>query len=127
MPPVKCEQCGREFGSEHGLKIHAGREHAGKAKAAPKPKKAAAGVTCTICGRPFKLPMHLARHMAAAHKAAKKRAPRRVVRSPMPVKPAMLAGGLDVSALSIDELLSIKAAVDGKIGELVQKLRKIKI
>jgi hypothetical protein len=67
MPPVKCEQCGKESGGEHGPKIHGGREHAGKAKAKRGRGKAGAGGACTICGRSFTVAMHLARQVAAAH------------------------------------------------------------
>ena len=67
MPPVRCERRGKESGTEHGLKIHVGREHGDAAEAKRGRRKAPAGVACTICGRSLKAAIHLARHMAASH------------------------------------------------------------
>ena len=58
MPPVKCEQCGKEFGGEHALQIHVGRQHSGKAEA-KRDRKRTAGVTCDVCGRTFLMPGRL--------------------------------------------------------------------
>ena len=123
MPPVKCEQCGKQFGNEQGLKIHVGRQHGSKAKAKHGRKKVAAGVTCDLCDRTFRLPLHLGRHMSAAHGTGGKKTARRLRgrgRARMPAS-------LDVSALTVDQLLSLKAAVDGRLAEIVEKMRKAKI
>jgi len=38
-----------------------------------------------------------------------------------------MPASLDVSALTVDQLLSLKAAVDGRLAEIVEKMRKAKI
>lgn len=85
MPTMKCEQCGKQFGSEHGLNIHVGRRHGGKAKAKHGRKK-----------------------------AARRLGGRRPV-------------GLAVLDLTIDQLLSLKGAVDCRLAEIGQKIRQAKV
>ena len=85
MPTMKCEHCGKQFGSEQGLKIHVGRRHGSKAKAKPGRKKTA--------------------HRLGGRGPA----------------------GLNVSALTIDKLLSLRGAVDGRLAEIVQKIRQAKV
>jgi hypothetical protein len=34
---------------------------------------------------------------------------------------------LDVSGLTVDQLLSLKSAVDGRLAEIVEKMRKAKL
>lgn len=85
MPTMKCEQCGKQFGSEHGLNIHVGRRHGRKAKA----KHGRKNTARRLGGR----------------------------------RPA----GLDVSGLTIDQLLSLKGAVDGRLAEIGQMIRQAKV
>ena len=132
MAPVKCEKCGKEFGSEHGLKIHVGREHGSKPKAKRGRKKAApaGGTTCKICGRSFKLPLHLGRHMAASHgKAGKAKRARRVVaaRAPRAVRAPRGGLGVDVGSLTIDQLIGLKTAVDARLSEIVRRMRQARV
>ena len=81
MPTMKCEQCGKQFGSKQGINIHVGRRHGSKAKAKPGRKKAAR----QLGGR----------------------------------GPA----GLDISALTIDQLLSLKSTVDGRLAEMLRQAK----
>jgi uncharacterized C2H2 Zn-finger protein len=126
MPPMKCEQCGKEFKSEQGLKIHVGRQHGNKPKVKRGRRKTTptGGVTCDVCGRTFRLPLHLGRHVSVAHgTGGKKKTARRLRRRGRRRMPA----GLDVSGLTVDQLLSLKSAVDGRLAQIVQKLRKAKV
>ena len=123
MPTMKCEHCGKQFGSEHGLNIHVGRQHGSKAKAKHGRKKAVARVTCDVCGRMFRLPLHLGRHMSAAHGTGGKKTARRAGGRGRTRMPA----GLHVSGLTIDQLLSLKSAVDGRLAEIGQKIRQAKV
>lgn len=90
MSPVTCEQCGKRFGSEHGLKIHVGRRHSDKAKAKAGPK----------------------------NRSARRLRGRGQTR---------LVAGLDIAGLTIDQLLSLKSAVGGRLAEIVAMLRKAKV
>jgi hypothetical protein len=126
MTPVKCEQCDREFKNDLALKIHVGRLHSSKPKAKRGRKKAApaGGITCKICGRSFKLPLHLGRHVSVAHRTGgKRKIARRLRRRGRRRMPA----GLDVSGLTVEQLLSLKTAVDGRLGQIVQKLHEAKV
>jgi len=133
MAKVKCEKCGREFKSEHALKIHQGLQHAPKrrtrkpARKASLLKRSAQGkYVCPICGRSFKLAMHLARHQSAAHgkRAKGKKAVRRATRErPRKTTP----GGVPVNTLSVDELLALKNEVDARLATIVRQMRQAKI
>lgn len=126
----KCDQCGKEFNTEHALKIHVGRIHGSNAKVVTKakvgrkgrrggrPRKAA--FTCEICGRPFALAMHLARHMTAGHKGAAGKA---AVRGPA----AAPAAGVDVAGLSVEQLLGLKQQIDGRLREILQQMKSAKL
>jgi ribosomal protein S27E len=129
MTPVKCEQCGKEFKSKQGLKIHIGRQHSSKPKAKRGRKKSApaGGITCKICGRSFKLPLHLGRHMAASHKKAKRaRRARRVVAPRVPRTPRADTG-VDVTILTVDQLLGLRTAVDARLAEIVRRMRQARV
>jgi hypothetical protein len=135
---LKCEQCGKEMKNDFAMKIHIGRMHAGakKADAAPEkaaPAKAAKGaLVCSICGRSFKLAAHLARHVSASHgkapKAPKTRKTRRVGR-PAGRRTAFAAApaGLDVQAMTVDQLLEVKQQVDARLSGLVRQLQAAKV
>jgi hypothetical protein len=129
MAPVKCEKCGKEFGSEHGLKIHVGREHGSKPKAKRGRKKAApaGGTTCKICGRSFKLPLHLGRHMAASHKKVKRAKRARRVVAPRALRTSMADTGVDVTALTVDQLLGLKTAVDARLAAIIRRMRQARV
>ncbi len=126
----KCERCGKEFDSEHGLKIHVGRAH-GRKRRTTKKARAKAGrkgkFVCAACGRSFKMAMHLARHRTAAHGAvgkaarARKRAARRAVRR---AGRAASVAGLNIGALTVDQLLALKNAVDGRLTDIAAQLKK---
>jgi uncharacterized protein YbaR (Trm112 family) len=121
----RCPQCQRQFKNDLGLKIHIGKQHGAKPKprAGPGRKKAArGGLTCEVCGRWFKLPLHLGRHRSVAHgKARRPKAVRRASRAP--AAPA----GVDVSGVTIEQLLVLKAAVDGRLADIAAKMRKAKV
>jgi hypothetical protein len=40
---------------------------------------------------------------------------------------ARMPAGLDVSGLTVEQLLSLKTAVDGRLAEIVEKMRKAKV
>ena len=120
MPGFKCKKCGKSFKSEQALKIHVGLMHSAKKRKkrrAAKRVKAAkrSGVTCQVCGRRFKLPLHLGRHMAAAHGKAGKR-------GAGPGRRKMVAG-LNVSSLTIDQLLDLKRAMDDRLKAVARRMR----
>ena len=122
MANVKCEKCGKEFRNDLALKIHVGRMHGKKGKSAKKagrPRK----LTCGVCGRKFKLAMHLARHASAAHGRKRKvgRPRGRVVAL------AGAASAMDVRALTIDQLLSLKRQVDVRLRDIVRRLRLARV
>ena len=129
MPPAKCEQCDREFKNEQGLKIHVGRQHSSKPKVKRGRKKAApaGGITCKICGRSFKLPLHLGRHVSVAHRTGGKKTTARRVRVSRGSGGARMPAGLDVSGLTVEQLLGLKTAVDARLAEIVGKMRKAKV
>jgi hypothetical protein len=127
---VICEKCGKEFKHEMALKIHMGRAHkvaATKSAAAPAPR---GEMTCAICGRSFHLAAHLGRHMAAAHKKGKSaKRGRRMVRAAAPAAPARQSRGIsvDVTDLTVDQLLALKSAVDIRLGAIVRRMRQAKV
>ena len=142
MAPSKCEQCGREFMNDLALKIHVGRQHGSKAKpkaarkrgrkrakatAAPK-----GATTCMICGRSFKLPLHLGRHMAASHNKAKRGRParriaaRRIGARRGPGRPKAVVG-VNVRNMPVDQLLSLKMAVDARLTEIARRMRQARV
>ena len=133
---MKCKLCGREFKNDFALKIHIGRLHGSKSKAAKaravKPA-AKAAMTCSICGRSFGMPAHLARHVSASHargrrnvppgnaRPAARHAPARAVRGPS------ASAGARVLALTVDQLVDLKNALDARLAAIAQQLRKAKI
>jgi uncharacterized C2H2 Zn-finger protein len=140
MTPVQCAQCGKEFKNDLAMKIHVGRQHGSKAKAKAKTKSAskkvapAGNTTCDICGRTFALPLHLGRHVAATHgkgKAPKAAKPakrgRRAARAV--AAPARIVGAADaeVRTLTVDQLIALKEAVDGRLAEIVRFMRQAKV
>ena len=136
MAPVKCEQCGNEFESEQALEIHKGQAHGAKPKVAKRRKARRAGAVasaakgaavCDICGRSFKLVAHLARHKSTTHKTAVRRKPVRTAPARVVRRAAPKAKGVKVESLSIDELLSLKSAVDARLADIVQMMRKAKV
>jgi len=129
MAPVKCEQCDREFKNDLALKIHVGRLHSSKPKAKRGRRKAApaGGITCKICGRSFKLPLHLGRHMAASHKKAKRAKRARRVVAPRARRTPRADTGVDVTTLTVDQLLGLKTAVDARLTEIVRRMRQARV
>jgi len=149
---TKCETCGKEFKSAHALKIHTARAHAEKkASTDPKPAKKSKGkakakktggkaaFVCEICGKTFGMAMHLARHMIGHRKVAKSetakpRKARKVAKSVKPAKPArrqaavaVASSGVDVRAMSVDQLLSLKSEVDARLADIVKQMRAAKV
>jgi hypothetical protein len=132
---VKCEKCQKEFKTDIALKIHAGRMHGEPKKAKPAPKKKAAKPTkvgkgkfaCTVCGRKFKMGMHLARHAAAAHGKAKKARKVGKVGRPAGHRVAAAPVGLDVQALTVDQLLTLKQQVDARLTDIAKRMRAAKV
>lgn len=113
---AKCEQCAREFGTEHALKIHIGRIHGSKAKtkAKRKGKKGKAGANvCQDCGRRFGMAMHLARHRTSAHGAT--------------AKSARVGVSVQLEGLALEQLVAIKTAVDQKLGQIAKLIRQFKL
>jgi hypothetical protein len=113
----KCDKCGKQFGSAHGLKVHIGRQHGGRRPAKAAGRKKSGAFICDICGRSFGMAMHLGRHKSFAHPARKK-----VGRPPM-AAPAAVSAGLDVGSLDIDQLVSLKHALDARLAEIARKLQ----
>ena len=132
---MKCTQCGREFKNDLALKIHIGRLHGSKAKAKQAEASAKAAMTCSICGRSFGMPAHLARHVAATHGRGKKarpaarRAPVRAIGRALvrAARKPSIAAGARVLALTIDQLVDLKNAVDARLSAIAQQLRKANI
>lgn len=129
---IKCSKCGREFMTEAGLNIHFGRAHwAGSQPATTAQpaveeaaKPAAVGVACPVCGRTFKMALHLGRHMKSAHPAGRmvriaKVAPRK------PGRPAKVASGQDLSSLSVEQLLAVRSEVDSLLQAILDKIEQV--
>lgn len=124
---VKCEQCGKEFGGDHAMRVHIGKVHgSGKKvkKVARRGRKAwrggkRGGLVCDTCGRRFALAMHLARHQAAAHGKTARRGVARHVR--------LVEAGVEVAGLSIEQLLSLKSQVDDRLRQIAQQMRSAKV
>jgi len=134
MATFKCEICGREFKNDRALKVHIGMAHGSKRKGKKKTSRASSRIgkfTCDVCGRSFKMAMHLARHVAAAHGIKRRKAVRKT-RSVVRGQRALIATagvprGLNVDALSIDQLLAVKRAVDARLNGIAQKMRQQKL
>ena len=137
MEMVKCETCGKEFNNTHALKIHNARAHALKlapaTKTSKKVKKSAknskaATFTCETCGRGFKMAGHLARHVIMTHGKPSKAKNAGKVAKPVgrPVAP-VVSTGVDVLALSVDQLLAVKQQVDARLADIVQMMRAAKV
>ncbi len=130
MAVFKCEKCGREFKNERALKVHIGMAHKDKRKGKKKAPRAGK-FACKVCGRSFGMAMHLARHVTAAHGTKRRQAVtkvRRYVRGQRALgATAGVPGGLNVDALSIDQLLDVKKAVDARLNNIAQKMRQLKL
>ncbi len=123
MAAFKCEKCDREFKNDRALKVHVGMAHKDKRKGKKKAPRAGKFV-CKVCGRSFGMAMHLARHVTAAHGTKH----RREVRGKKAFGAAAgVPRGLDVGALSIDQLLDVKKAVDARLIGIAQKMRYLKL
>lgn len=129
MEQAKCEKCGKEFNSGHALKIHVGRMHGSKAKAVKGARRAkarkgarAGSLTCGVCGRKFRLKMHLARHSSATHGKVARRVGRPAG--------AASAAGTDVRSMSFDRLLALKRQIDqcvkDRVKDMVRQIRRAK-
>lgn len=142
---AQCEKCGKDFSSDHALKVHVGIAHGVKKGKGGRPRKvhapAAGGLTCPDCGRSFAMSMHLARHRAASHgvravKPGKRgkvgRPPGKVGRPPGKVgrpvgKPAKAGLAVQLVSLSIDQLLSLRDAVQVRLADIARQIRKANI
>jgi len=155
MDAVKCAECGKICKNERALKIHRSHIHAGKPskatakptaiiKDAPKAKKIAkkAAFACEICGKQFGMSAHLARHMSTIHaKAAAPKTPKKTRKATKKAtkvaKPAAAAASvapaaaaspdLDVRAMTVDQLLTLKSAVDDRLADIVKAMRAAKV
>ena len=137
MEMSKCEKCGKEFKSAHGLKIHDTIRHGvgRKAKAGPKrkpgrPPKTATGAAvkpfkCPACERTFKLKAHLARHASVAHRRARKA--RKVRRRARRVLAVAAPAGMDVGSFTVDQLLALKEQVDVRLADILRLMRAAKV
>ena len=130
MAVLTCEKCGREFKNDRALKVHVGMAHKDKRRGKKKAPRAGK-LSCEVCGRSFGMAMHLARHVTAAHGTKHRKAGgkvRRYVRGQRAFGAAAgVPGGLNVDALSIDQLLDVKKAVDARLGSIAQKMRYLKL
>ena len=128
VAPVKCEKCGKDFKSAHGLKVHDAVAHAVKAgpasksakktKPTPKKKKSVSktgAFVCNICGRDFKQAGHLGRHTSTIHA----KAPRG--------KPAAAPAGIEVQTLTVDQLLTLKQQIDARLSNIVRQMKAAKV
>lgn len=139
---AQCEKCGRQFETDHAVKVHMGRSHgSGKARKAKAARGKAGKLTCPECGRSFALAMHLARHRSAAHGATsvrlgRKPGPkpgrkpgRRLGRKPgpKPGRKAALAAGGPLAQMSIDKLLALRTQIDARLADVARQMRKANI
>ena len=119
---------------------------AAKSKDTPKARKAAKKepFACEFCNKSFSMAAHLGRHMNAVHpkaaapkKAAKKtrKIAKKAVKTAKPAAaaapaaPAAVAASpdLDVRAMTVDQLLTLKAAVDARLADIVKAMRAAKV
>jgi len=143
---LKCETCGREFKSDRALKVHIGMAHAEKPagidlkpakKKKGKAKVAKKAWTCDVCGKTFGMAAHLARHQSAHREVAKpeiakprkarKAKPGRRQSSAIVAPVAAASSGIDVRALTVDQLLSLKSDVDARLADIVKQMRAAKV
>ena len=147
MDTKTCEICGKECKGDRALKTHMTRMHSEKKVGAdPKPTKKSKGkskgtkkatLACDVCGKTFGMAAHLARHKSAAHgeatKVKKGRKVARAVKVAKTAKPIRRQAALavptsvDVRALSVDQLLSLKAEVDARLADIVKQMRAAKV
>ena len=133
---AQCEKCGREFRTDHALKIHVGRTHgAGKAGKKAKGARKAGKLACPDCGRTFGLAMHLARHQSAAHGSAAvslkgkpgRKPGRRLGRKPGPKPGLKAAARSPLAQLTIDDLLTLRAQIDARLADIGRQMRQANI
>jgi ribosomal protein S27AE len=144
---LKCETCGKEFKNNRALQVHIGMIHGEKpagidlkpAKKKKKKKKSKAGIvkkawTCELCGKTFGMAAHLARHMIGHRKIAEAETaqPRKARKKAKPVRRqaaavvapiAAASSGIDVRALTVDQLLTLKSEVDARLADIVKQMR----
>ena len=137
MALSRCDKCGKEFGSEHALRIHIGRQHGAIRKAGASGRtvrrygKTRRGApigrfVCGACGRTFRLAMHLARHATATHGLARGgRRPGRLAGRGAGLR--SVSGRFDVRSLTVDRLLALKQAVDVRLADIVRQMRRAKV
>ena len=133
---AQCEKCGREFETDHALKVHMGRMHgAGKAAKKAKAGRKAGKLACPECGRTFALAMHLARHQSAAHGAAAagpkgkpgRKPGRKAGRKPGPKPGRKAASQSPLAQLTIDDLLTLRAQIDARLADVARQMRQANI
>ena len=148
MDTKTCEICGKECKGDRALKTHMTRMHSEKKVGAdPKPTKKSKGkskgtkkatLACDVCGKTFGMAAHLARHKSAAHgEATKVKKGRKVARAVKVAKTAKpirrqaaapaVSTSVDVRALSVDQLLSLKSEVDARLADIVKQMRAAKV
>ena len=148
MDTKTCEICGKECKGDRALKTHMTRMHSEKKVGAdPKPTKKSKGkskgtkkatLACDVCGKTFGMAAHLARHKSAAHgeatKVKKGRKVARVVKVAKAVKAVRRqvaasapAVGIDVQAMSVDQLLTLKSEIDTRLADIVKQMRAAKV
>ena len=100
-----------------------------------KPKAKKATFTCEVCGKQFTMAAHLARHTSTAHAMSVK--PRKVRKTTKkaakfaPAKPtspaAAMSSDTDVRAMTVDQLLTLKSAVDARLADIAKQMRAAKV
>jgi len=109
-------------------------------KATPKAAKKAA-FACEICGKQFRMSAHLARHMSTIHakaatpKSVAKKTRKATKKAAKTAKPVVVAAyaapsaaaaspDVDVRAMTVDQLLTLKSAVDARLADIVKQVRQ---
>ena len=93
---------------------------------------------CARCGREFAMAMHLARHQTATHGAGRKKrvvAKKKVGRPRRKAKKAVrkvprkrrARSPVNISKLSVDQLLALKAAVQARLAIIAEQLRQASV